>query len=173
MKRKAKAKVEMSAEKLQEKMQANQVAGDNVKTIDFANRSQAEEALVGTDRFKEMTPEKQQEALSKVRELASNREPASKKKRKNQDLPGMKGEGVEAVVHDDIEDAKDEYVVNRDSRMAFGKKEVEAKKNLINLMKAKKLMIYKTNDGSVVTRKHKDETDDIKITKPEPEEIAE
>lgn len=160
---KRKTKTE-TAEELQETMTANQVNGDNVEKVDFANRAQAEEALTGTERFQAMSKEEQEEALKKVRQLAS-------KPKKNPDLPGMTGEGVARVEHDDIETAAAEYASHMEARTASLRLEIEAKKQLIALMKSHNLKEYETNDGTQILVKHKDATETVKLVKASKEEM--
>jgi len=152
------------ASEIQGDMEKNQVEG-NVQKVDFTNRQSAEDALTATERFQAMPKEEQEAALAKVRALA--------KGKKQTDLPGIKGAGVEQVVIQEIEDAKSEYSGYLEQRQTALKLEVEAKKQLIGLMKARKQKAYKCEDGIVVVLKHKDESDDIKIQKPKDMEIEE
>ncbi len=62
-------------------------------------------------------------------------------------LPGMERKGIK-----EIEQAADEYAELRDERMAILKKEVEAKTQLINLMKKNNQAVYEfEEDGELVT----------------------
>lgn len=69
--------------------------------------------------------------------------------KKQEELPEMVGEGVEVKRIRSINNAADKYVDVRDQRMALTEQEVEARTNLLNLMKEHKLEMY-SYDGHVV-----------------------
>lgn len=71
---------------------------------------------------------------------------------KNQDLPGVEGEGVSQKKIPAIEKAASKYVSVRDERMALTKKEVDARAVLINAMKENNTVLYRYDDMEVVLK---------------------
>ncbi len=68
---------------------------------------------------------------------------------KNQDLPGVEGEGVSRKKVKAVEIAADNYCDIRDKRMAMTEKEVDAKAVLIDKMKQHGLTVYVYDDHRV------------------------
>lgn len=89
-----------------------------------------------------------------------------KSKRKQPELPAMKGKGVESVQIDEIDDIAQEYVGARDERMAILEKEVAAKARLKTAMDSHGLKTYKF-DGLLVTVEPGEEVIKVKRLKPE------
>ncbi len=81
--------------------------------------------------------------------------------KKNPDLPGIKGQGVELPSIPAIDDAIEEYVKWRDKRMACTPKEVETKAALLRLMKKHKVETY-SHDELVATIVPEEETVKVK-----------
>lgn len=68
---------------------------------------------------------------------------------KQKDLPGVDGPGVAPVRIPEIDAAAERYESIRDKRMAMTKKEVEAKKELSDLIHAHEKEIGKDGDGNI------------------------
>lgn len=75
---------------------------------------------------------------------------------KNQELPGIEGEGVARPKIKAIDSAADKYIEIRDSRMALTEKEVAAKLKLAMLMRDHKLTEYVYDDHKVVLQPGKE-----------------
>lgn len=107
----------------------------------------------------------QQQTKPMIKEATETDNGASKPKRtrkKQPDLPEMKGPGVEKATHKDIEDAADEYVDIRDKRQKMSIEEKQRKGKLLGAMKAAGLTVY-DYDGKIVTVSPKDETETVKV----------
>lgn len=69
--------------------------------------------------------------------------------KKNQDLPGIEGKGVEKPSIKEIDEAADTYIGARDKRILCSAREVETKTRLMELMKRNKLKTYEYDDHIV------------------------
>ncbi len=85
-------------------------------------------------------------------------------KKKQEDLPEIKGAGVAKPCIEEIDTAAAEYVKQRDKRVELTAKEVDAKKTLMDLMHKHKLKVYDYED-MVVELVPKDQTETLKVKK--------
>lgn len=81
---------------------------------------------------------------------------------KEQELPAMKGPGVEKITNKEIEAAADAYVETRDRRQKLSIDEKALKTKLLGAMHAANLTLY-DYDGKIVTVSPKDETETVRV----------